>query len=164
MNAGIGENPNREPCPDCLKLGKQLCFPLYACSREIVKKYKPYLDKLGLTYTQYITMMVMWERRQMSVKELGECLLLDSGTLTTHHKKLEQKGFVTRKRAHTDERILIVTLTEKGKQLAAKAVNIPDQMRSSLPLTEEEIRLLHSLLYKMLSKTIRGEAPKRQSP
>ena len=83
-------------CYDMLRLKNQLCFPLYACSREIVKKYKPFLDELDLTYTQYITMMVMWERRQLSVKELGECLFLDSGTLTTLLKKLDQKGWVTR--------------------------------------------------------------------
>lgn len=151
MNAGIGESQKIEPCFDSLKLGKQLCFPLYACSREIVKQYKPYLDRLGLTYTQYITMMVMWERRQLSVKELGECLFLDSGTLTPLLKKLEQKGFVTRKRAHSDERVLIVTLTDKGMQLAGRAITIPGEMRAALPLTDEEALELHTLLYKMLS-------------
>ena len=79
-----------------LKLENQLCFPLYACSREIVKKYKPYLDELDLTYTQYITMLVLWEQGQINVKELGECLYLDSGTLTPLLKKLEMKGWVTR--------------------------------------------------------------------
>ena len=84
---------------DALKLEKQLCFPLYAVSKEIVKKYKPYLDELDLTYTQYITMMVMWEHKEMNVKELGEHLYLDSGTLTPVLKKLEQKGWVKRNRA-----------------------------------------------------------------
>ena len=104
---------------DTLKLENQLCFPLYACSREIVKKYKPYLDELDLTYTQYITMMVMWERKQINVKELGECLFLDSGTLTPLLKKLEQKGWVTRQRAKSDERVLIVTLTPARRWHAA---------------------------------------------
>ena len=106
---------------DTLKLENQLCFPLYACSREIVKKYKPYLDELDLTYTQYITMMVMWERKQINVKELGECLFLDSGTLTPLLKKLEQKGWVTRQRAKSDERVLIVTLTPAGEELRKQA-------------------------------------------
>ena len=91
---------------DCLKLENQLCFPLYACSKEIVKKYKPFLDKIDLTYTQYITMIVMWEKREINVKELGNCLYLDSGTLTPLLKKLEQKGYVTRQRSEKDERNL----------------------------------------------------------
>ena len=115
-------------CADSLLLKNQLCFPLYACSREIVKKYKPFLDELDLTYTQYITMMVMWERKRLSVKELGECLFLDSGTLTPLLKKLEQKGWVTRKRAREDERVLIVTLTEEGALLKQKAQDIPTRM------------------------------------
>ena len=101
---------------DALKLEKQLCFPLYAVSKEIVKKYKPYLDELDLTYTQYITMMVMWEHKEMNVKELGEHLYLDSGTLTPVLKKLEQKGWVKRNRAKEDERVLIVTLTAEGEK------------------------------------------------
>ena len=102
---------------DALKLEKQLCFPLYAVSKEIVKKYKPFLDELDLTYTQYITMMVMWEHKEMNVKELGEHLYLDSGTLTPVLKKLEQKGWVKRNRAKEDERVLIVTLTTEGEKL-----------------------------------------------
>ena len=109
---------------DALKLEKQLCFPLYAVSKEIVKKYKPYLDELDLTYTQYITMMVMWEHKEMNVKELGEHLYLDSGTLTPVLKKLEQKGWVKRNRAKEDERVLIVTLTAEGEKLRDKAVEI----------------------------------------
>lgn len=112
---------------DTLKLENQLCFPLYACSREIVKKYKPYLDELDLTYTQYITMMVMWEKKQINVKELGECLFLDSGTLTPLLKKLEQKGWVTRQRAKSDERVLIVTLTEAGDELRKKGCYSPPE-------------------------------------
>lgn len=113
---------------DALKLEKQLCFPLYAVSKEIVKKYKPYLDELDLTYTQYITMMVMWEHKEMNVKELGEHLYLDSGTLTPVLKKLEQKGWVKRNRAKEDERVLIVTLTAEGEKLRDKAVEIPQKL------------------------------------
>ena len=135
---------------DTLKLENQLCFPLYACSREIVKKYKPYLDELDLTYTQYITMMVMWEKKQINVKELGECLFLDSGTLTPLLKKLEQKGWVTRQRAKSDERVLIVTLTEAGDELRKKAVTVPQKMACCVKLSQEEVKTLYTLLYKLL--------------
>ena len=135
---------------DCLKLENQLCFPLYACSKEIVRRYKPYLDELDLTYTQYITMMVLWEKKQTNVKELGECLYLDSGTLTPLLKKLETKGWVTRQRAKEDERVLIVTLTEKGKKLRDQAAEVPAKMSCCVKLTPEESRTLYTLLYKML--------------
>ena len=133
-----------------LRLGNQLCFPLYACSREIVKKYKSFLDDLDLTYTQYITMMVLWERGQINVKELGECLYLDSGTLTPLLKKLEGKGWVTRQRAKEDERVLIVTLTEEGMRLREKALVIPEKMSCCVRLSPEEAKTLYTLLYKML--------------
>lgn len=89
---------------DCLKLENQLCFPLYACAKEVTRRYKPFLDEIDLTYTQYIAMMVLWERKSVNVKELGECLYLDSGTLTPLLKRLEQKGLITRKRSEADER------------------------------------------------------------
>lgn len=149
-----------ESCFDSLLLKNQLCFPLYACSREIVKKYKPFLDELDLTYTQYITMMVMWERKQLSVKELGECLFLDSGTLTPLLKKLEQKGWVTRKRAREDERVLIVTLTEEGTVLREKAKAVPVRMSKCVSnLTPEETDTLYRLLYKLLGCEIPSGGP-----
>ncbi len=95
-----------------LKLERQLCFPLYACSREVIKKYRPFLDAVGLTYTQYVAMMVFWEMQSVSVKELGERLYLDSGTLTPVLKHLEQKGYITRRRSAEDERVLIASLTD----------------------------------------------------
>lgn len=150
--------PDRKACSDGLRLENQLCFPLYACSRQIVKKYKPFLDELDLTYTQYITMMVMWEKRQMSVKELGECLFLDSGTLTPLLKKLEQKGWVTRRRAREDERVLIVTLTPEGEELRSKAVDIPSKMSGCVALTEDEADSLYRLLYKLLHCSCSGES------
>ena len=107
---------------DALKLSNQLCFPLYACARETIKRYKPYLDELDLTYTQYITMMVLWERKSVTVKELGTALYLDSGTLTPLLKKMEVKGLLSRRRSSDDERNLIVSLTEKGEQLREQAV------------------------------------------
>ena len=102
---------------EMLKLENQLCFPLYAASREIVKKYKPYLDEIGLTYTQYITMMIFWNEKQINVKELGKKLYLDSGTLTPVLKNLEAKGYVRRHRSLDDERVLLVDVTDEGMQL-----------------------------------------------
>ena len=116
---------------DCLKISNQLCFPLYACSKEIVKRYKPYLDPLDLTYTQYITMMIVWEEKEITVKALGEKLFLDSGTLTPVLKKLEQKGFVKRVRSKDDERNLIITLTKDGEELKKQASSIPAKTPSS---------------------------------
>lgn len=135
---------------DLLKLENQLCFPLYACAKEVVKKYKPYLDKIGLTYTQYIVMIVLWEKRTINVKTLGEHLYLDSGTLTPLLKKLEAMGLVTRKRSKNDERNLIVSITSKGEDLKSEANEIPIQMRSCMNLTMEEGATLYHLLYKVL--------------
>ena len=115
---------------DCLKLNNQICFPLYACSKEIIRKYKPYLDNIDLTYTQYITMMALWENTSMNVRELGNCLFLDSGTLTPVLKKLEAKGYLKRSRSKEDERNLIVTVTEKGWNLRDQALSIPQSMSS----------------------------------
>ena len=102
---------------DALKLENQLCFPLYAAAREVVKRYRPYLDELDLTYTQYITMMVMWEQKEITVKALGEKLFLDSGTMTPVLKSLEAKGYVVRKRSTADERSVSVFLTDIGETL-----------------------------------------------
>lgn len=137
---------------DVLKLENQLCFPLYACSKEIVRKYKPFLDEIDLTYTQYITMMVMWEKKEVNVKELGEYLYLDSGTLTPVLKKLESKGLITRERSKEDERSLIVAITETGEQLKKKAVEIPEKMGSCIHMSQEEISALYKLLYKVLAQ------------
>ena len=135
---------------DALKLENQLCFPLYACSRETIKLYTPYLDQLGLTYTQYIAMLVLWERKSMTVKARGEELFLDSGTLTPLLKKLEVKGLVSRKRSSTDERNLIVTITETGLRMRDDAVTIPTQMAKCVKLDSQEAQTLYRLLYKML--------------
>ena len=138
---------------DALRIEKQLCFPLYACSKEVVRRYRPFLDPLDLTYTQYIAMMVLWEQRSVTVKELGERLYLDSGTLTPLLKKLEAKGFITRKRSSEDERSLIVTVTDAGDDLREKAKDIPAQMtKANLNLEVDEIRELYRMLYKLLSQ------------
>jgi len=137
---------------DVLKIENQLCFPLYASAKEVVKKYTPYLNQIDLTYTQYITMLVLWEYGQLTVKELGECLYLDSGTLTPLLKKLESKGLIIRKRSDADERVINVSLTEKGLQLREKAVSIPESISSCVNLTQEEMLTLYRLLYKILGK------------
>ena len=135
---------------EALKLSKQLCFPLYACSREMIKLYKPFLDELGLTYTQYITMMVLWEHKAMTVKALGQELYLDSGTLTPLLKKLEEKGLVTRRRSDLDERNLIVTITELGEAMRDQALHIPAEMTKCINLPREDIRELYRMLHQLL--------------
>ena len=140
---------------DCLKLKSQLCFPLYACSKEIIRRYKPFLDKFDLTYTQYITMMALWENESMNVRELGLVLFLDSGTLTPVLKKLESKGYIERKRSKEDERNLIVTVTEKGWELREEALSIPGSMSSCVNLEPEEASELYRLLYKVLGAQAR---------
>lgn len=136
---------------DALKIENQLCFPLYACSREVIKLYKPYLDEVDLTYTQYIAMMILWEHKSLTVKEIGQYLYLDSGTLTPLLKKLEAKGFLTRARSAKDERSLIVTITEEGEALREKAVSIPGNMMKCVALDAEESKTLYRLLYKLLT-------------
>lgn len=136
---------------DTLRLENQLCFPLYAASREIIKNYKPFLDELDLTYTQYITLMLLWENKNMRVKEIGEMLYLDSGTLTPLLKKLEGKGLITRARSPEDERNLNVTITEAGEKLRDRALDIPTKITATTGLTAEETKALYHLLYKVLS-------------
>ena len=130
---------------DCLLLDHQLCFPLYACSKEIIRRY----------YTQYITMMAMWEHGEMNVKELGKCLFLDSGTLTPVLKKLEAKGYIHRGRSRADERNLAVTITEEGMQLRERALSVPARMACCVELTQEEAQTMHSLLHKILNNLSR---------
>ena len=135
---------------EALKLENQLCFPLYACAREVVKKYKPFLDDIGLTYTQYVTMLVLWEKPEITSKEIGERLHLDSGTLTPVIKKLADKGLVTRRRAPEDERNLVVALTDAGLALRDRAARIPGQMAGCVRLDPEDARTLYRILYQLL--------------
>ncbi|KIR01853.1 Organic hydroperoxide resistance transcriptional regulator [Lachnospiraceae bacterium TWA4] len=141
---------------DSLKLENQLCFPLYACSKEIVRQYKPFLDKLGLTYTQYITMMVLWDKKELNVKTLGEYLYLDSGTLTPVLKKLESKKLITRTRAKDDERNLIVAITDEGEQLKEQALEVPKGMSACIKLDVDDVRSLYRILHKMLDSLMEG--------
>ncbi len=133
-----------------LKLKSLFCFPLYACSKEVVRLYRPHLERLGLTYTQYIAMVVFWECGVCNVKELGERLFLDSGTLTPVLKNLEAKGFVRRYRSETDERVLYVELTQKGRQMKEEGIRVHGEMIKNLPLSMEESKQLYDLLNKLL--------------
>ena len=142
---------------DTLKLKNQLCFPIYLCSKEIIKKYTPWLEKLDLTYTQYIVMMYFWEKGKSNVKEIEKTLLLDSSTLTPLLKKLESKGFITRERSTKDERNLDLTITKKGMDLREKALSIPDKVGKCLNLTNEEIEILYKLTYKIIKNTQKEE-------
>ena len=136
---------------DALRLENQLCFPLYACAREVVKRYKPFLDEIDLTYTQYITMMVLWEQKSLTVKELGKSLFLDSGTLTPLLKKLEEKGFVTRRRSLEDERNLIVTITEQGEALKQRAIHIPRTVKEQIRISPEDAEIIRGVLNRALA-------------
>lgn len=136
---------------DSLKLSNQVCFPLYACSKELVSQYTPYLKKLELTYTQYIVMMVMWESVSISSRDLAAKVHLDYGTLTPVLKKLESTGYITRKRDPEDERLLILDLTAKGEAVKDAALKIPPCIASCVGLNEEEFKMLYILTYKALN-------------
>lgn len=137
---------------DILKLDNQICFPLYAVSKEIVRRYKPFLDEIDLTYTQYITMMVMWEARCICVKDLGNRLFLDSGTLTPVLKTLEKKGYITRSRSEEDERVLNVSITDEGLKLREAAVEIPLKMGTCIKLEQDEAAQLYKVLHKLMGQ------------
>ena len=134
-----------------LRLRNQLCFPLYLCSKEIIRRYQPMLDKLNLTYTQYIVMMYFWEMGSGSAKDVSHALLLDPSTLTPILKKLEEKGFLTRTRNPGDERSLAIALTPAGQALRDDALAIPALMGGCIGLSEEEGRTLGALIGKILT-------------
>ena len=134
-----------------LLLENQLCFPMYACGRKIVAAYTPYLKPLGLTYTQYVVFMVLWEKENVTVGQLGSILHLDAGTLTPLLKTLEKDGYVTRERSREDERVTIISITQKGNDLKEKCKDIPLELaKKGSPLTVEDAKELYRLLYKFL--------------
>ena len=135
---------------EMLKLDNQLCFPLYACAKEVIRSYTPLLEPLGLTYTQYLAMMVMWEYKSVSVRDMGKLLYLDSGTLTPMLKKMEKAGWVSRKRSDEDERMVIVSITERGEELHDKAADIPLKMAQCVTLESDEAMQLYNLLHKLM--------------
>ena len=135
---------------ESLRLCNQVCFPLYACSKELIRQYGPYLRELNLTYTQYLVMMVLWEKQAVSSRELAECLHLDSGTLTPVLKRLEHAGYLQRTRAPEDERLLMLTLTEQGRNLRDQAISIPPVIAERMGLTTDEFQTLYLLTNKAL--------------
>lgn len=137
---------------ETLKLDNQICFAFYACSREITKLYRPILEELDLTYTQYVTMLALWEQDHVTVTELGNKLYLDSGTLTPLLKKLEAAGHITRTRDRNDERSVIVELTEQGKALKENAVGIPAQLACKLDVRQEEAAVLLEQMHDFFRK------------
>ena len=150
------------PDSEMQKLDNQLCFALYVCSKEAVRKYKPYLDPLGLTYTGYITMMCLWEKDGVNVKELGKRLFLDSGTLTPLLKKLEGRGYVERKRDSHDERNMIVSLTEKGQELKKEAADIPRNLLKEIPIGNAKALLLLQTLQQLMEEFSESEEKEKQ--
>lgn len=135
-----------------LCLDNQLCFPLYACARKVTGLYTPFFKPLGITYTQYIVFLALWEKDDVSVSDLCARLYLDSGTLTPLLKKMEQDGYINRTRSASDERIVRITLTEKGREMEERAADIPMQVGSCIPLDPEEAVTLYALLSKILAK------------
>ena len=133
-----------------LKLKDQLCFPFYIVSKEIIRKYKQLLDKIDLTYTQYITMMYLWENSETNVKDLGEKLFLDSGTLTPLLKKLEKKGYIIREHEENDARNLKISLTKTGKDLENDAIKVHDNMCKYINISNEEYIVLKKVITKIL--------------
>ena len=142
---------------ESIRLENQLCFPLYACAKEIVRRYRKPLEALGLTYTQYVVMMVFWEHGGMTEGELGALVRLDSGTLAPLLKRLEKQGLVTRERLDTNERKLFVSLTAAGEALKEKALAVPEAMGNCIPLSAEELIQLQALLKKALAGMDRNE-------
>ena len=142
---------------ESLRIENQLCFPLYACAKELVRKYSPLLEKIDLTYTQYITMMILWENKEIKVKDLGEKLFLDSGTLTPLLKKLEAKGYVERIRDKADERNVTIKITKEGEKLQDKALTVPEEIKKCIYLSPVEANVLYELLNKLLNNFNEGE-------
>jgi len=137
---------------DKLKLTNQVCFPVYSLAKEIVNRYRPFLEEMGLTYPQYLVMLILWEHSEQTVSELGEKLKLDSGTLTPLLKRLEQKKFVTRTRSAKDERVVKITTTDEGQKLQTKAKEIPQQLAQSMHLEEEDLLMLKNVIENILHK------------
>ena len=142
---------------EAMKLSNQLCFPLYAAARNVTGLYTPCLRPLGLTYTQYIVFLVLWEKDALTVGEIGERLMLDNGTLSPLLKKMEQAGYVERRRSQEDERVVVITLTEAGRALQEKAKDIPALVAGCIDLSPEKAQTLYALLYELLENQKRKE-------
>lgn len=143
---------------EAMKLKNQLCFPLYAASRNVIGLYTPYLSPLGLTYTQYIVFLTLWEKDGVTVGELCETLLLDNGTISPLLKKMQQAGYIERTRSEKDDRVVVITLTEAGKALKTQAKDVPQKVASCLALSPEKAQTLYTLLYELLDNQKRKGA------
>ena len=146
---------------EAMKLANQLCFPLYAAARHVTGLYTPVLKPLGLTYTQYIVFLVLWEKDGLTVGEIGEKLLLDNGTLSPLLKKMEQAGYVRRERSREDERVVVITLTEAGRALQEKAKDVPAKVAGCIDLPPEKAQALYGLLYELLENQKNKEGAER---
>lgn len=150
---------------DCIRLGNQLCFPLYACAKELVRQYRKPLEEMNLTYTQYVVMMALWEHGSMTEGELGRIVHLDSGTLTPLLKRLEKQGYLSRVRPEDNERKLILSLTAAGEALKDRAVSVPQAMQGCIDLPQEELlqlkRLLDKALVRMSAEETKSIATRR---
>ena len=154
------DTPHRNGAEDKLRLENQLCFPLYAASRKIIRLYTPLLTPLGLTYTQYITLMALWDKDGLPIKTLGEMLFLDSGTLTPLLKKLESQGIVRRERHKNEDLIFYFFMTEIFRSLKNDALPIPEKMATCVPLKSEDASSLYNILYQILRNDSDSEKPK----
>ena len=137
---------------EAMKLANQLCFPLYAASRQVVGLYTPHLKPLGLTYTQYLVFLVLWEKDGCTVGELCEKLMLDNGTISPLLKKMQQAGYIERTRSASDDRVVVITLTEAGRALQENAKNVPAKVGACIRLAPEKARTLYALLYELLGQ------------
>ena len=135
---------------EAMKLANQLCFPLYAASRKVVSLYTPWLKPLGLTYTQYLVFLVLWEKDGITVGEICDKLMLDNGTLSPLLKKMQQAGYVERRRSGEDDRVVVITLTEEGRALQEKAKDVPGKVAGCIDLSQEKARMLYALLHELL--------------
>ena len=147
---------------ESMKLDHQLCFPLYAAARNVTGLYTHWLKPQGLTYTQYIVFLVLWEKDGISVTEIGEKLMLDNGTLSPLLKKMEKAGYIERRRSQEDERVVVITLTEKGKALQKKVKDVPGNVAGCIDLSPEKAQMLYALLYELLEKQKERNTGKRK--
>ena len=143
---------NKAYTNEMMKLDNQMCFPLYAAARKVTGLYTPWLKELGITYTQYITFLVLWEKDGLTVGEICERLMLDNGTVSPLLKKMESAGYITRTRSDEDDRVVVITLTEQGKEMQEKAKDIPEKVGGCIDLSPEKALKLYELLYELLGK------------
>lgn len=133
-----------------LKLSNQLCFPLYAAARNIINIYTPVLKKLGITYTQYLVFLVLWEEDKIPVGDICQKLMLDSGTLSPLLKKMQKSGYIERKRSEKDDRVVVISLTEDGKDMMERAKNVPKEVGNCIKISPEKAKMLYEILYELL--------------